>query len=90
VQDIQERSNGVARRLPNFGLLNEGIVEERDGALLLLVHAAAGIAAFGLFPGGCAGDVEPHLGELIPPGRRLPALPRCRAILAVRFAAIGN
>jgi hypothetical protein len=50
MQNIQEGGDGVARRLPNIGLLNESIVEERDGALLLLVRVAPGAAAFGFLP----------------------------------------
>jgi hypothetical protein len=50
MQDIQKRGDGIARRLPNIGLLNESLVEERDGALLLLVRVAPGVAAFGFLP----------------------------------------
>ena len=90
MQNIQERGDGIARRLPNIGLLNESIVEERDGALLLFVRTAPGVAAFCFLPRCRAGDVEPHLGELVPPCRCLPALAGRRSILAVRLAALAD
>jgi hypothetical protein len=90
MQDIEERSDRVARSLPNLGLLNKGVIEECDGVLLLFVRIAPGLVTFGFFPCRRAGDVEPYLSELIPPSRSLPALPRCRAILAARLATVAE
>jgi hypothetical protein len=90
MEDIQESSNRVARCLPDFGLLNKGVVEERDGVLLFLVRAAPSVPTLGLLPRRRPGDVEPYLCHLIPPGRRLPALPWCRAVLAVRLSALAD
>ncbi len=90
MEDIQERSNGVARRLPNLGLLNQRVVEQRHGILLLLVRTTPRITALGLLPRRRAGDVEAHLGQLVPAGGRLPALARRRTILAaVGLGAVG-
>lgn len=90
MQDIQEGGDRIASRLTDLRLLNQSIVEERDGALLFLVHAAPSIAAFGFFPRRCAGNVEPHLRELVSPGRGLPALPWCGTILAVGLARVSD
>lgn len=80
VQDIRERSDGISGRLANVGLLDQRLVEERHRVLLLLVGIAGRIAALGLFPRGGAWDVDPHLHELVLPGRGSLA----RALLAVR------
>lgn len=80
MQDIQESGNSIAGCFSNLCLLDQGVVEERHGVLLFLVCIAPGIATLGFLPGGCAGDVESHLDELIPPGRGLLALPWRRAI----------
>ena len=90
MQDIQEGGDRIASRLPDLRLLNKSIVEESDGALLFLVHAAPSIAAFGFLPSRCAGDVEPHLRELVSPGRSLFALPWCSTILAVGLARVSD
>ncbi len=90
MEDIKEGSDGVARRLANLGLLNQRIVEERDGVLLLLVGAAPRVAALSFLPRCRARDVEPHLGHLIPPRRGLPAFSGRRAILAVGLDAVAH
>lgn len=90
MEDIQESSNRVARCLPDLGLLDKSVVEERDGVLLFLIRAASGVATFGFLPRCRPRDVEPDLCHLIPPGRRFPALPWCRAILAVGLSALAD
>lgn len=89
MEDIQEAGDGVASRLPNLGLLDKSVVEERDSVLLFLVTAPR-LAPLGLLPRCGARNVEPHLGHLVPPGRSLPALAWCRAILAVCFSTIAD
>ena len=89
MEDIQEGGDSIASRLPNLGLLDKSVVEERDSVLLFLV-AASCLAPLGLLPRCGARNVEPHLGHLVPPGRGLPALAWCRAILAVCLSAIAD
>ena len=90
MQDIQERSNSIASRLSDLRLLNQGVVEQRYRILLFFVRIAASLAALGFLPGCCPGNVEPHLDELVLPGRRLLALARRRAILAARLATVAD
>ncbi len=89
MEDIQKGGDGVASRLPNLGLLDKSVVEERDSVLLLLV-AAPRLPPLGLLPRCGARNVEAHLGHLVPPGRGLPALAWCRAILAVCLSALAD
>lgn len=90
MQHIQEGGNCIARCLSNLRLLDEGVIKQSDSVLFFLIHVAPGLTTFSLLPGCRAGDVEPHLRELVPPSSRLSAFPWCRAILAVGFAGVGD
>jgi hypothetical protein len=89
MQHIQKRGDRIAGRLADFCLLNESVVKESDGVLLLLVRVAPRLASLGLLPCRRARNVEPHLHELVSPRRCLLALAWCRAVLAVRLASLA-
>lgn len=88
MQDVQERRNGVASRLANLGLLDEGVVKERYGVLLLL-RVATSVVTLGFFPRCRPWNVESHLDELILPGSRLLSLVGC-PVVTVGFATVTN
>lgn len=90
MQNIQKSRDRVASCFSNLCLLNQSLVEEVDGTLLipLLVRVAPSIATLGFLLGCRTRDVEPHLDELILPSRSLLALPWRRAILAVGLGSL--
>ncbi len=90
MENIQEGGDGVACGLANVCLLDQRVVEQGHGVLLLLVGVACGVLALGLLAGGRSGYVEPHLNHLVLAGRGLPALPRRLAILTVRLPVLSN
>lgn len=65
MENVEEGGNGIASRLSNLRLLDEGVVEDGGSALLLLVGIAAGIFALGLFSRRHTRHVEAHLDELV-------------------------
>lgn len=88
MQDIEEGGDSIARHLADFRLLNEGLVEEGGGVLLLAIVAGGVFTTLGLHLGGGAGNIEAHLDELVAAGAGLFAL-SAGAALASRARVVG-
>lgn len=90
MQDIEEGGDGIASRLTNLRLLNQRLVEERSGILLLLLAGvAAGVFALRLLLCCHAGDVESHLDELVLARAGFLALATRTAQLAIGAGVVG-
>lgn len=90
MQNIEEGGDSITSRLTNLCLLNQRLVEERRGILLLLLAGVAtGVLALGLLLGRHTGNVKPHLDELILARTGLFALATRTAQLAIGAGVIG-
>jgi len=88
VKHVEKGGDGVTSHLANLRFFDEGIVEESGSVLLLSFVAASAVLALGLLLGGCAGDVEAHLNQLVPTSAGLLSL-AASAALAVRAGVVG-
>lgn len=68
MQDVFERNEGVARNLANLCLLDERVVEQAGGIVLLFLVALRNVLAvlLLLLLRHGARDVEPHFHKLVP------------------------
>lgn len=90
MQNVEEGGDGITSSLTNLCLLNESLVEERSSILLLLLAiVATGVFTLGLLLRRYAGDVEPHLDQLILARTSFLALASSTAQLAVGASVIG-
>lgn len=83
VEAVEKLGNRVAGRLPNLGLLHEGIVEQRHRVLLFFIGAAASLVAVNVLLCGGARDVEAHLNKLVRAGPGLFARTARAAQMAI-------
>jgi hypothetical protein len=84
MQNVEEGGDGIASRLANLGLFDEGIVEEGRGVGLVLgAGVTPSVFTVSLLLGRRAGNIEAHLDELVLAGAGLLAFAPRAAKVAI-------
>lgn len=90
MQNVEKRSVCIARNLPDFGFVHQGVVEGVGSVLLLAVFPIRHLLAvlFLLSLRHRAGNVKSHLHQLVPSATRLLPLRSCASQVAIRACVV--
>ena len=89
MQDLQEGGDSITGSFTDLGFVDEGLIEQGSGVLLLFLCIATGFLSLGLLASGSARDIESHLAQLILASARLLATAPRAAQMAIGAGVIS-